>query len=553
MLSVGIDIGTYSIKVADVEPTSKSYVIRRVQEFPLSLDLTKDRKIEIIDTLRTLFQMYDVDHTQFVFGLPQRTVSARLISFPFRERFKVQKAVASQLEDELPFSQDDAIFDVKIVRFTGKASDVLAMAVPKERIAEAIDLAHDCGVQPTLLSSESLGMSNLFERWDLPPIETPELPFTPEGEAAPTATRQAEVIVHIGHVNTQLLIYAEGLLLGVRNIDFGARNIADAIGAKYGLNYLQGLRELQTKGFILLDKSQGTREQQAFSQVIEDSLTALVSDMRMKLLELQSELNLQWTRGFMTGGCAQLKNLGAFLTQHFQITFNRYKQFENQAVSFESNTHLELVAPVAVGLAIEALRRPRNPATNFMKGEFAKQSRVFEALWEKWGYAAQLGAAAFVILLVFSLVRESVTTGLMEQSDEVLRKQAEIIAGLKSRQASPERIRKFISGQEKLEKARKQAEKVVKINSALDILDQISGSLPARDRIRLEIKRVTVDSDRAEVHGYADSNSERDQILSALKRVSANGQTESAQIRIPVPPGKVGFAYKFTVQRFAGG
>jgi Tfp pilus assembly PilM family ATPase len=55
MISVGIDIGAYSIKVAEVEAPSKSYVIRRVQEFPLSLDLTKDKKIEIIDTLRTLF------------------------------------------------------------------------------------------------------------------------------------------------------------------------------------------------------------------------------------------------------------------------------------------------------------------------------------------------------------------------------------------------------------------------------------------------------------------------------------------------------------------
>ena len=36
MVSVGVDIGTYSIKVAEVEATSKSYVLRRVQEFPYS-------------------------------------------------------------------------------------------------------------------------------------------------------------------------------------------------------------------------------------------------------------------------------------------------------------------------------------------------------------------------------------------------------------------------------------------------------------------------------------------------------------------------------------
>jgi general secretion pathway protein L len=545
MLSVGIDIGTYSIKVADVEPTSKSYVIRRIQEFPLSLDLTKDRKIEIIDTLRTLFAQYDPAHTHFIFGLPQKTVSIRMLNFPFKERFKVQKAIASQLEDELPFSQEDAIFDVKIVRYVGKGSDVLAMAVPKERIGELIDLAHDCGVQPNIVSTEAMGLSNLFERFDQPPPES--LAVT---EDVP-GVRQADMVVNVGHTMTQILVYSEGLMIGVRSIDWGSKNLADAIGAKYGLNYLQGMRELQTKGFVLLDKASGTREQVAFSQVIEGALESLITDMRLKMLELQSELNLQWTKAVLTGGGSQLKNLGAYLTQHFQIPFNRYKQFEHQAVSFESNAYLEMISPVAVGLAIEGLRRPRNPATNFMKDEFAQQSRVLEALWEKWGYTAQLLGTAFLILLVYSIVRDGLTSTLKERSDDVLRKQAEAVAGIKSKQASPERIRKFISDQEKLAKARKQAEKVVKINSALDVLDLISGALPPREKINLEIKRVSVDNDHAEVHGYAGSASEKEQITKALQKLA--GHLEPVQIRIPIPAGKQGFAFKFPVQRFSGG
>ncbi|MBX3022404.1 MAG: pilus assembly protein PilM [Bdellovibrionales bacterium] len=530
-----------------MEATSKSYVVRRVQEFPLSLDLTKDRKIEIIDTLRTLFSHYDLERTHFVFGLPQKYVSARLLNFPFRERFKVQKAIVSQLEDELPFSQEDAVFDVKIVRYLGKGADVLAMAVPKERIGELIDLAHDCGVEPTVVSTESLGLSNLFERWDQPPPEslavTQEIP----------APRQAELVVNIGHMSTDLLVYSDGLLLGVRHIDWGARNLADAIGQKYGLNYLQGIRELQTKGFILLDKASGTREQTAFSQVIEASLQTLVSDMRLKMLELQSEMNLQWSKASLVGGGAQLKNLGAFLTQQFQIPFNRFKQFDHQAVTFDSSPHLEIVSGVAVGLAIEGLRRPRNPATNFMKDEFAQQSRVLEAVWEKWGYTAKLVGSAFVILLVYSVVRESMSFTLLEQSDEVMRKQAQDIAGIKRTQASPDRIGRFIKNQENLERARKQAAKVEKINSPLDLLERMSSALAPRERIAMEIKRITVDNDSAEVHGYTGNANERDQVMAVMRRLASDGKADNIPIRIPVPAGKIGFAYKFQINRFAGG
>lgn len=545
MISVGVDIGTYSIKVADLESTSKGYVIRRVQEFPLSLDLTKDRKIEIIDTLRTLFAQYPADSTHFVFGISQKYISARLVNFPFRERFKIQKSVASQLEDELPFSQDDAIFDIKTVRYMAKASDVIAMAVPKERVSDVIDLAHDCGVKPTLVSGETMGLANLFEDWTQPPPDTG--PFSQE---LPT-TRPAELVVNLGHSSSQILVYVEGLLSAVRNVDWGARNISDAIGQKYGLNYIQGMRELQTKGFILLDKSQGTREQIAFSEVIEESVQGLISEMRLKMFELQSEMNLEWSKGRLTGGTAQLKNLGAYLTQAFQIPFNRYKQFENQSLQFESNLHLELVSPVAVGLAIEALRRPRNPATNFLRDEFAQQSRYFESLWEKWGYTAQLLGSAFVILLVYSMVRSSLTETLVQSSDDVMHKQAQAIAGIKK--ASASKVRGFIKAQEKMEHARKDAEKVSHMNSALDILDMISSALPARQKIGLEIKRVQIDNDQADVHGYTNSSSEKEQVAKILKGLSTNGKAEGINIRIPIPAGKVGFAYRVQVNRISGG
>jgi general secretion pathway protein L len=550
MISVGVDIGTYSIKVAEVEPTSKSYVIRALHEFPLSLDLTKDKKIEIIDTLRTLFQQYDPERTHFVFAVPQKSVSLRFMNFPFRERFKIQRSTASQLEDDLPFSQEDAVFDTKIVRFSGRTADVLAMAVPKERVADILGTANDCGVHPYIISTESLGMANLFDRWAEPPPEVAAI--APDQEVP--GPRVAELVLNIGHSTSQLLVYCEGIMHGVRSIDWGSKNIAEAIGIKYSLNYLQAMRELQLKGFLLLEKGQGTKEQITFSQTIEKSVQDLVAVMRLKMLELQSELNLQWTKALMTGGGSQLKNLGAYLTQSFEIPFNRYKQFESHpSVAFETNAQMEAVSGVAIGLAIEALKRPRNPAVTFMKGEFALQSDFFGALWERWGYTAQLAGAAFVFLIVYGVTRDSLSDSLLTESDRVLKMQAEAIAGLKGKRAGIENIRKFINNIDKEAKNRKQAEKVVHINSALDVLNLVSASLSPASLYPLEIKRVQIDNDTAEVHGYTASNSEVGRIQQALQKVARPGsKIDSITPKFPPPAGKVSFAFKFHVERSGG-
>lgn len=547
MISIGVDIGTYSIKIAEVESTSKSYVVRRVQEFPLSLDLTKDKKIEIIDTLRTLFQQIDPDKTQFVFSIPQKSISLRLLNFPFRERFKIQKAVVSQLEDDLPFSQEDAVFDTKIVRFTGKGADVLSMAVPKERVAEVLNLAHDCGTEPALVSAESLALANLFEKWNEPPPDIPPLL-----QDLPSQ-RNADVILNIGHLSSELLVYSDGVMIGARSIDWGAKNMGDAIGTKYGLNSIQGMRELQLKGFLLLDKSTGSKEQHTFSQTIEGALAGLVSEMRLKMYELQSEFNLQWTRGLMLGGGSQLKNLGAYLTQAFEIPFNRYKQFDHQpSVEVEANPHLEAVSAVAVGLAIEGLKRPRNPATNFLKGEFAHQSHFFESIWERWGYTAQLAGTAFVLLLIYGMTRESLSLRLVEESDRALATQAEAVAGLKGKKAGQGNIRKFLSNVEKEAKNRKAAQKVVHLNSALDILNRISSAVPAKAQLPMEIKRVNIDNDMAEIQGYSNSAADNGRIAQALQSV-ASGRVESSPTNIAVPAGKTAFGFKFKIIRVAGG
>ncbi len=548
MISIGVDIGSFSIKIAEIESTSKSYVIRNLQEIPLTLDLTKDKKIEIIDTIRTLFTRYDLEKTQFVFALPQKSISMRLLQFPFRERFKVQKAVASQLEDDLPFSQDDAIFETKIVRFKGKGSDVLAMAAPKDRVGEVLSMAHDCGVDPTLISAESLALGNLFERWSEPPPESAEF-----AHDIP-APRNADLILNIGHLNSQLLVFCEGIMIGARNIDWGGKNMADAIGAKYGMNYIQAVRELQLKGFLLMEKGQGTKEQLAFSQTIEKSLQELVASMRLKMFELQSEFNLQWSKGLMLGGGSLLKNLGAFLTMCFEMPFNRYKQFEiHPAVNFETTAHLESVTGVAIGLALEALKRPRNPAPNFLKGEFAQQSHFFETLWQKWGYSAQLLGTAFIFLIIFAIARESLSQRLLDESDRVLRLQAESIAGLKGKRGGNDNIRKFLSNVEKDARNRKQAEKVTHLNSALDMLNLISAQLPPGAILPLEIKRISIDNEVAEVHGYTGSVAGVQRVQAVLQKVSSTGKAEAIQSRISTPPGQTPFAFRLNIQRYAGG
>ena len=114
MICIGIDIGSSSIKIAEIESKNKEQSINRLEIFPLSTDPNKDTEIEILDIIRNIATQYDQTTTRFILGVDTKQVSIRRRLFPFKERHKILKSLAFELEDGISSSQSDSISDAKI-------------------------------------------------------------------------------------------------------------------------------------------------------------------------------------------------------------------------------------------------------------------------------------------------------------------------------------------------------------------------------------------------------------------------------------------------------
>src|SRR4051794_13666446 len=166
MFSVGIDIGTSSVKLAEITIGSKSHRLTRYTEFPLKLDPNYDPKIEILDILRQIAEHYESMEAQFVVGIKQQNVILRPIEFPFRERHKIQKSLPFELEDDLPISQADCVFDFKAIRYQGTGVKGLGVVTLTNRVAALLGQVQEAGIDPSLVSVEGLAYANFFEAWD---------------------------------------------------------------------------------------------------------------------------------------------------------------------------------------------------------------------------------------------------------------------------------------------------------------------------------------------------------------------------------------------------
>jgi general secretion pathway protein L len=547
MKSVGIDIGSYSIKAVEVESSPRGFRVVRFAEQTLGANPAFDPEIEIVEFLRTFSSTYDQGQTKFVFGLRQDRISVRNKIFPFSDRQKILRSLPFELEEDLPFSNETAIFEAKIIRYMGNAAEVLAAATPKHRVEDALQLMKDSNINVSILSAEGIAFANCTENWDAPISKTAAPPSLESGEPQPE--RRLNLQVQIGHTRTLVLAYENNLLIGVRSIFWGGKNVAEAIAKRYELPYIEALREMQTKAFILPSKEGASYDQIVFSDTISAQAKLLANELQISMLEFKAENNGVIERIDLSGGTSNILNFHAYLTRQLEIPVNKLSAMSRFTdVQFEVTPKIDSVIGVALGLAIEGLKKPRNPAINFMRGEFAKQNTQFKVLWQRWAMTVQTTAAFLVIFLVYAMFRESAAMNLSEKADEALKQKAKTVAGLPAKQANPSGVSKFIREQKTRARQMEELVNVAKMNSAMDVLKKVSDSIPAKNRLSLDVRKFSVNEEQVLIEGVVPDAKQFTLLEKSLGSI-ALGPVTRAPTNFTVQKSGVKFAFSFKTDR----
>jgi general secretion pathway protein L len=548
MKSVGIDIGTSSIKVVEMQSTTKGFQVVQYFDYPLNTNPGQDQELQVIEHLRDIASKYDHAQTHFVFALQQDRVSIRNKFFPFNDRLKIAKSLSFELEEDLPFSADNAIYDAKIIRIIGPGAEVLACASPKIHVQNALQRAQDGGFEPHLLSSEGTAFANPFERWNEAPPAIQSPGNLLDENVRPI--RYINLVLNIGHTRTLVSAFEGSSLVAVRSILWGGKNVAEAIAAKYEIPYHEALNEMQTKAFILTNKQGATFDQVTFSETIAKSVREMSRDLQLSILEVKSEFNAQITSIGMTGGASQIQNLGAFLTQVLENPVNVINVLDHVPnVLFDRSQKTSAKIGVALGLAIEGFKKPRNPPINFMRGDFAKQNNRIKKLWERWGYTVQIATAALVVLFTYASLRDSIAEGLADRSQEALKNQAKTVAKLSPKNATESGIKKYILQYKKRAADLKTLSSVATMNSAMDVMKKISDALPQKGQITLDVHELNINDAQVNISGYVASPREMTLLQSSLTNVTADGQVHAGRAILPALAGKTAFAFSFNVDR----
>jgi Tfp pilus assembly PilM family ATPase len=211
---VGIDLGTSTVKLTVLEGTFKrrSAVNHRVRAVPQDGSAVPN----LAARLAVLGQMLDEEpletSVEVAAAYPADRSSFRTITLPFVDRTQVAKTLPFEMENHVAFDLDDMVLDYRIVSAVEGRSTILAGLADKRHVAELVDGLHAEGADPK------------------------NMPFDADLLSAYGADGTVAVI-DIGHSRTLVTVVREGATWAVRALDGGGRDITLRLMRAFNLDY----------------------------------------------------------------------------------------------------------------------------------------------------------------------------------------------------------------------------------------------------------------------------------------------------------------------------
>ena len=571
MLSVGVHIEEgVAVRTAALSFHNGKTAFEGGFSFPLSESQDETAAaLESVSVLKTVLQQYENQPARFCFALPQSRTACFMSSFPFSEKFKILKTLPFEIEEKTVFQPDSVLFDSRISsRFengapaggffsgrrrggaprngpaqglgasgfdpagsgpgslaknkgrggpgaqTGAGTHVLSFVALKENVSAFLAPLERLKIKPWLLSAEGAAFANLAEALQ----KAERLSF-------PSVGSSRRIYLHLGLKSVLTLFFENGFLKDASALNGGFEPVLREMAEKYKLSFERAQEEFNEKAFVLTAKKGFSKEQEAFSALIQKHLEPLVKDLKLRKLSFEGaappvsrfgggsdggpggsasgsvsgsagndsgkeeENPLPWEI-FITGPGAVIRNLSSYLSLKLSLPVYRVKPLEKTSFDCKEEDLL-----IATGLAMEGLKPPPWSGLNFLRSVQTGKSRFLSL-------PKPIFLLIFLAALAYSFVRREEAARLSERAHEVFASAAKKIAFIRESRLSEEKVRQFLRKRESRTVREDRIRHVLQSADAMDHLKTLTKHLKETAREgHLKIRLMEIDKRNVHIEG----------------------------------------------------
>ena len=167
---VGLDIGSRTIKAAEMVESKKGRSVRRFGMTDIAPGLIEDGSINdpetVAESIRQLFKTYNLKEQNVAISIGGYSVIVKKISVQTMEEEKLQESIHFEAEQYIPFDISDVNLDFQILgpnETNPNQMNVFLVAAKKEMVNDYINLVNLAGLNPCIIDVEAFALQNVFE------------------------------------------------------------------------------------------------------------------------------------------------------------------------------------------------------------------------------------------------------------------------------------------------------------------------------------------------------------------------------------------------------
>jgi len=336
--SVGLDIGSRTIKVAEAEEKKKKWVLKKFGITDLRPGLIEDGAIRnpegVAEAIRQLFKANKIKEINTAISVGGYSVIVKNINIQTMEEKQLRETIQFEAEQYIPFDIKDVNLDFQILGENAEnpnQMDVVLVAAKKEFVEDYVKMVQMAGLNPCIMDVDAFALQNIYEaNYDM------------EGENV--------ALIDIGANKTTLSILKGTYSVFMRDVSLGCNQISSKIVSLAGCT-LEEAEELYST----------EKSDKISSKELVDIVTSVVTDwcteIRRALDFFYSTYpNDQIRKIVLSGGGANIKKFRQLLGVETSSEVEMINPFIKFSVdsSFDES-YLEKIAPqaaIAMGLAM---------------------------------------------------------------------------------------------------------------------------------------------------------------------------------------------------------
>ena len=339
---VGLDIGSSSLKIAEILDTPKGRILSRFSQMPLEKGMIVDGILvepeELALKIKELFKKSGCKKKGVVISLSGHNVIVKKVNFPAMDEEELRDLIKDEAGKYLPFDNMEAVnYDFQIIgenEFNPNQMDVIIVAAKKDIVASYTNSIEKAGYLPTIMDVDSFALETMYE-------ENYEFD---ENEMA--------LLINIGASITNINVLKGGASIFTRDFTLAGNSITETLQKKLGVTFDEAER-LKIEG-----PGGDEAAEREFQQTLLSCAEPICSEIERSVDYFRSTYGGEYIKHvLLSGGSSRIPGVVNDLSHRLNIEAeiaNPFKKIGYNIKSFNAALIEEIkpIATVGVGLAL---------------------------------------------------------------------------------------------------------------------------------------------------------------------------------------------------------